>query len=240
MRSTHRVFALALAALCGAATACSSEKSIPSDGYFVVRYNANTKERLWVPVGERHGNPPESAAMVVYEITRHAFQNPTQADQEEAAELIWACERAYEKHGWLDFDTAIAGGFEKLYGDELHYVNPEYLFDDRILDCEHPEFLLYDPVDHHLLGFMFLARTLEEHGPQPGGPLTVWHYHLWAHPRCVEKELWVVGVVDEEGECASGKASRRSPEMMHVWMIDHPHGRFATRMGPGKRTRPSR
>jgi hypothetical protein len=241
MRSARCAIALMLAALFGATAACddqdATQKSIPSDGYYIARYDGDNSRRDWKPANASHNKPPKSAAMMIYEVTRHAFQKPTYADRKAAAELVWACERAYEKKGWLDFDATMAKGFEKLYGDELHYVNRMNLFDDRLMDCERPEFLLYDPVDHHLLGVMFLARTPTEHGPQPGGPETVWHYHLWAYPRCVERDLLIVGVVDDKGECASGQPSQRSAEMMHVWFIDHPNGRFATRMGPGGQPR---
>jgi hypothetical protein len=33
-----------------------------------------------------------------------------------------------------------------------------------------------------------------------------------------------------QGECAEGIQSFRSPEMLHVWLIDHPAGRFSPMM----------
>ena len=34
----------------------------------------------------------------------------------------------------------------------------------------------------------------------------------------------------ELGECEEGVLSFRSPEMLHVWLFDHPHGRFSAMM----------
>ncbi|MGE4615940.1 MAG: hypothetical protein AAEJ43_02830 [Gammaproteobacteria bacterium] len=42
--------------------------------------------------------------------------------------------------------------------------------------------------------------------------------------------LLVIGAPGEDGACAHGFPNHRTPEMLHVWLLDHPQGRFATRM----------
>ena len=42
--------------------------------------------------------------------------------------------------------------------------------------------------------------------------------------------LLTVGFANDDGRCDRGDATHRSPEMMHVWLIDHRGGPFATSM----------
>ena len=88
--------------------------------------------------------------------------------------------------------------------------------------------------DHELAGFMFLTSSRLERGPQIGGPLTVWHYHVWAKPRCVDDAGNSAGFVQANEECETGFfAHHRSYEMIHVWLIDRPRGPFSTGMVVG-------
>ena len=45
---------------------------------------------------------------------------------------------AKRRHGWHDFELARKEGFDS-FGDAIHFVMPEYVFDDRLLDPDHPE-----------------------------------------------------------------------------------------------------
>ena len=86
-----------------------------------------------------------------------------------------------------------------------------------------------------LVGLMFVPSQLLAPGPQIGGPLTVWHFHVWwtpppisyrAHGTCLFAGLVVTSVAtsDDKGrpQCPSGTMrSFRSPEMMHVWLPRH-------------------
>ena len=83
--------------------------------------------------------------------------------------------------------------------------------------------------EYALAGFMFFVRKHGDSGPQIGGPLTIWHSHLFATNRCYEGGLWGVGFAND-GVCEIGEGHARSAEMMHVWLIDHPRGPFATGM----------
>ena len=42
--------------------------------------------------------------------------------------------------------------------------------------------------------------------------------------------LLPVGRPDERDHCTEGQVEHTSPEMIHLWLIDHPKGRFATNM----------
>lgn len=132
------------------------------------------------------------------------------------------------KHGWFDYNKAMAQGFQPDRVNHNHYPNLEYMFDDVILDPERPEWLVYDeaPEGKVLMALMFFTRKLEEIGPTPAGPLAQWHYHPYKFKRCAVKGLWTIGPADKNGNCAEGIPVDRSPEMFHVWFIDHPLGRF--------------
>jgi uncharacterized membrane protein len=113
--------------------------------------------------------------------------------------------------------------------NRTHFPNLQNMFDNAILDPERPEWLIYhdSPEGKTLMGFMFFTRELAEVGPTPAGPLAQWHYHPYETPRCAIKGLWTVARPDEDGTCAEGIPVDRTPEMFHVWFIDHPLGRFS-------------
>ena len=91
------------------------------------------------------------------------------------------------------------------------------------------------PKDRKLAGFMFETASRFERGPQIGGPLTVWHYHVWTRQRCVNDAGHSSGFADRGEECPEAYSGyRRSHEMMHVWLIDHLKGPFSTDMHVGK------
>ncbi len=187
--------------------------------------------RDWRPASEVDVSPPEVQDMVIFEVTRFPDQVEPTPEQLVAAGKFWERARAAVKErGWDDFDRAVADGFELMFGDDNHYASREHVADGRVLDPERPEFLIYydTGVAKRLAGLMFLAPA-DTHGPQVAGPMTVWHFHLWKHELCLWRGLLVDGV-PEDGECPDGVASRRSPEMLHLWFFDHPQGMFATGM----------
>jgi hypothetical protein len=55
--------------------------------------------------------------------------------------------------------------------DDRHFMSEEFLLDDRILDPERPEFLMYyaTPEGMALTGLMFYVRSVGDWGPQIGG-----------------------------------------------------------------------
>ena len=155
-------------------------------------------------------------------------QHPT-ADQEQWAEDFYQRSlSAAQKNGWFDINNALAQGFQPDRINYTHYPNLTYMFDDVMLDPERPEWLVYDDSPHGkvLMAFMFFTRRLDEVGPTPGGPLAQWHYHPYDTPRCAISGLWTVGKPDARGVCAEGMPVMRTPEMLHVWFMDHPLGRY--------------
>lgn len=161
------------------------------------------------------------------------MQPPTAEQQQWASEFVQRCWESARRHGWLDFDAAAADGYQLQWGDRAHYLNRDYLFDEAVLDPDRPEFLMYEPTPKGklLVGFMFFARTVDEHGPPLGGSLAPWHYHPWG-PRgyCAEGGLIPFSRPDGMGRCPEGVRVMRSAEMLHVWFIDHPLGPYADAM----------
>jgi uncharacterized membrane protein len=132
------------------------------------------------------------------------------------------------RHRWFDYQNALSQGFQVDRVNGSHFPNLTNMFDDVILDPDRPEWLIFNdsPDGKVLTGFMYFTRKLEEVGPTPGGALTQWHYHPYPVPRCAIQGLWTVARTDEQGQCAEGVPVSRTPEMLHVWFVDHPLGRF--------------
>ena len=231
--------ALAAAALGLASGAYSSEEA----------GEARYIRRFFIPdptEWERVSQEPmraEKAVMEIWEVSQYPpGAQPTPEQQEAADRLIERCERAVQKHGWENFQKALADGFKLLRNDRRHYYNEEYAFDDRVLDPEHPEFLMYydTPQGKRLVGFMFYVAGPMDRGPQIGGPLTVWHYHTFSTVGCPlglvrgrdrrGEGLLPVAEADDRVRCVRGTPTQRGREMLHVWLIGHPMGPFGTRM----------
>jgi hypothetical protein len=240
-RTAIRVCTPALAAVAFglASVACSSEEA--GEARYIRRFilpNPTEWERV-----SREPTKAQSAGMEVWEVSQYPpGAEPTREQQEAADWLIERSERAVQKHGWEDFQKARADGFKLLKNDQSHYYKEEYIFDDRVLDPERPEFLMYYPTPGgmRLVGFMFYVTGPMERGLQIGGPLTVWHYHLFpeavcllglAKGRALRREGLLPGEVPDERErCKWDIPTHRGREMLHVWLIDHPLGPFGTQM----------
>ena len=157
---------------------------------------------------------------------------PTPAQEAAAKALLDASFLSATQRGWYEYKRGRADGYNLIFGDEVHYVNEEYLFDGRTLDPERPEFLMYydSPKGKSLVGYMYYVDAPMVHGPQIGGARTIWHYHVWSDARCFTRGILAIALADPDGKCREGEPNHRSPEMLHVWLVDHPQGPFATRM----------
>ena len=187
----------------------------------------------WLPESMVDLDPGVVNHMDMYEVTRLPRQFQPSDEQQAAADaLVKAAHEAAESNGWHDYEQTMAAGYAPMEGDAAHYVNREFLQDGEVLNVDRPEFLMYYETDsgNKLAGLMFLVEEPDGEGPQIGGPLTRWHFHIWNQAKCLWQGLVVVGDADAEGQCAEGVASHRSPEMLHLWLIDHPDGAFATKM----------
>jgi len=190
-------------------------------------------ERTWVPESSLPAEPQEKPRMRIYEVTTYPEgSRPTPAQIQASQDLVDRCFEAALQNGWFQFKNAIDQGYRLLFGDKRHYVKHAHVFDDGVLDCEKPEFLMYydTPGGKALAGLMFYVEAPRARGAQVGGPLTVWHYHVWAPTQCLQGEMLLVGTADEQGRCKKGVAMHRSPEMLHLWFIDRPEGPFTTSM----------
>ena len=189
------------------------------------------EEDRWRPESEVPRELQTTEGMVIWEVSEYSpGSQPTPGQQRAADDFAERCFEAALRHGWASVERGLGDGYRRV--DRHHYRNDAFMLDDHVLDPDRPEVLMYYPTPpdgkSQLAGFMFYARNREARGPQLGGPLTVWHYHAWHRPQCVVDGLAVIWSLD--GRCKEGTPSRFSGEMMHVWLVDHPEGRFATPM----------
>lgn len=135
---------------------------------------------------------------------------------------------------FADPAVAEARGFVSI-GDGFlgheHYLNAANMNDDKILDPDFPESLVYDTsvTPKRLAAAMFMMNpgsTLAD-VPNVGGKLTQWHVHdnlCFAGPR-------VAGLTNPQGLCAPGLTKGAETPMIHVWIERHPCGPFAALEG---------
>lgn len=140
--------------------------------------------------------------------------------------------------------TAEADGFHSIgdaaTGDE-HYVNWSYLNDDKILDPDYPESLVYQVRNGEktLVAAMFMmpeGSSLDT-VPDVGGKLTQWHVHadLCFTDDPVAPRLAFGGglVTAPEEPCRPPLQKRGNVPMIHVWIVPHECGPFAALEGLG-------
>ncbi len=163
----------------------------------------------------------------------------TPAQEERAAALVAASMMDLPK--WSTTDAAIADGYRSI-GDAAtgseHYIKTALINDDVMLDPTQPESLVYtvNGDQRTLAGAMFIASARPPDDPTLtdfAGPLMTWHNHgnlCWGQ---VDGRLSVVGVVGEDGTCASGVNAGAQFPMVHVWITPHPCGVFAALEGIG-------
>ena len=154
----------------------------------------------------------------------------TAADLEAATRLVADTKAAAVR--FEDLEAARAAGYYQAAPPRkglVHYVNPRYNSDGRILDPQRPESLVYlDMTDGSwkLVGVLYRMSSPDQPGPRVGGPLTTWH----AHDNLCTANGRVVGKI-MNGRCTNGTWSR-TPEMLHVWLVDNPNGVFSDDMEP--------
>lgn len=111
----------------------------------------------------------------------------------------------------------------------VHYLNAGYTRDNRILDPERPESLVYLHLTDgswKLVGVMYRMPIPNLPGPRVGGVLTAWHAH---DNLCTANGRVVATTTD--GTCKSGVWGK-TPEMLHVWLVENPNGVFSDDMEP--------
>jgi hypothetical protein len=171
-----------------------------------------------------------------------AVRYPEADPTDEQLEAAWSLyNRTFEnarENGWFNITVGQEDGFRDLNNDR-HYQKPSYATDGRVLDPERPEVLMY----YHdsevgrmvLVGVMYLTNGVYASSTEiedGAGPLTYWHYHQYDSPVCYWEGIIPVSDMGLpwSGQQCPHLASTRSPEMLHVWFVDHPDGQFAHRM----------
>ena len=118
-----------------------------------------------------------------------------------------------------------------------HFVNWPLINDDKILDPDFPESLVYQVIGGQktLVAAMYMLPdeyTLDT-VPDLGGPLTQWHIHdnLCYTPDPVAPK--VAGLRAPGGDCRQGLVPGNENAMIHVWIVPHECGPFAALEGVG-------
>ncbi|MDQ2050100.1 hypothetical protein RBH26_06340 [Natronolimnohabitans sp. A-GB9] len=149
--------------------------------------------------------------------------------------------RASLEERYPDAGALVEAGF-KPYFDTLdcdadgwsHWINPDYVGDDAMLDPERPESVLVDNESWRSIGVMFIATEDGEaveppavYGDEsePADRCSPWHYHAglpgrfawWYYRQAYERDF-------ADGDV---RLPCRTPCMMHVWTVDHPDGVYA-------------
>lgn len=171
--------------------------------------------------------------MYIYELNRFPDTEPTVEQREATDDLVAKSIASARAKGWLDFAQAKADGYQPMPGDHMHFGNLDFINDEHVLDPERPEYLMYSGHgdDRTLVSMMFVMNSPKDEGPQIGGPLTRWHFRYWAAPWCLnDEDRSILAPKPVDGVCPTGTPSHRSVEMLHVWLLPHPDGRFATKM----------
>ena len=164
-RARAGALGLAIPLLCGALLSCSGgDEPLPPGERFARRYLP--PEADWRRESEIPSSPPKSPSTVIWEVSRFDPDKPTTPEQRGAADdFVERCFEVAERNRWFEFERGRADGFGRMVKDRRHFRNLEYVLDDRILDPERPEFLMYEPVPgggRILTGFMFLPRKPDE------------------------------------------------------------------------------
>jgi hypothetical protein len=69
---------------------------------------------------------------------------------------------------------------------------------------------------------MYILPSYGYRIPDVGGSLTPWHNH---GDLCFGTGGLIVGTT-ANGACPPGSSNIKTPDMLHVWIVDHPDGPF--------------
>ncbi len=136
---------------------------------------------------------------------------------------------------WQDLDAVAAAGFQSI-GDAStgheHYIQWEWIDDDKILDPDFPESLVFEPQpdgSKQLVSAMYMmpSGTPLDDVPDFGGALMQWHVHgdlCFTNDPIAPK---VGGVKQVDTPCPAPLVDGTMSPMIHVWITKHPCGPFA-------------
>ena len=131
--------------------------------------------------------------------------------------------------GWRSIGDALTG-YE-------HFINLDLTKDDQVLNPDLPESLVYrvDGNKRTLVSAMFMlsSDTALDAVPDIGGQLTQWHIH---DDLCFTPDPEgprVAGITGADGACPAPLVTLEPFPMIHVWIVPHPCGPFASLEGLG-------
>jgi hypothetical protein len=162
----------------------------------------------------------------------------TEEEQARAENLV--AETIIRLPQWADSSVAEAKGFHSIgdagTGDE-HLINWSYINDDKVLDPDYPEALVYNVRNgkRELESAMFMLKpgsTLDT-VPDIGGPLTQWHIH---DNLCFTDDPVaprVAGLTASGGSCRAPLVKLEPVPMIHVWITPQKCGPFSALEGAG-------
>lgn len=148
---------------------------------------------------------------------------PTAAQQAAANSLYGQTAAAIAPYS--DWRVAWAAGYRPASSTSMpstHWFNQAFA-KGPILDPRHPQGLVYANSRHGpvLLGAMFEMPHIGQFGPDPGGPLTAWHQH---ENICFSPVGLEFSFMTPFAMCPFGAIDLTAPAMLHVWIVDNPHG----------------
>lgn len=141
---------------------------------------------------------------------------------------------------FADYKAAEAANFHSI-GDGFtgyeHFINWDYIADDKVLNPDYPESLVYETEGgkRTLVSAMFMlspGANLDT-VPDIGGKLTQWHIH---DNLCFSKDAKapkVAGITNSQGGCPAGLQKFTPVPMIHVWIRKHECGPFSALEGVG-------
>ena len=125
-----------------------------------------------------------------------------------------------------DWHQAWAAGYRPGGSTSLpstHWMNQRYVDAGYVMDPNRPQGLVYANTHHGpvLLGAMFQMKNLNQFGPDPGGPMTLWHQH---ENICFTPFGFEFSLMTPFSVCPIGAIDISASPMLHVWIVDNPHG----------------
>jgi len=196
--------------------------------------------------GGGHGHDGEEAVVVPpvefdpSNVDLSGIEGVSAEQEQRAEELVTATVEDLPQ--FADTDAAYAAGYRSIEDDGTgveHYINDEYVEDDRTLDPNHPESLMYrvDGDERILEAAMFMMPddVALEDVPDIGGPMTQWHIHDNLCYSLADPEApRVAAVAPPDVPCPGDLVRGDENAMIHVWIVPNECGPFAALNGiPG-------
>jgi hypothetical protein len=159
----------------------------------------------------------------------------SEAEQARAENVV--AETVIRLPQWASTATAEKAGYKSI-GDGMtgfeHYINWGYINDDKTLDPDFPESLVYriDGAKKTLVSAMFMLKPGSnlDTVPDLGGALTQWHIH---DDLCFtdSKVAPHVAGLTSDGTCRPPLVKLKPVPMIHVWIVPNRCGPFAALEG---------